>query len=156
MSESTRTSSADAGARASTGGAIPILRVTDLDASVAYYVAQMGFEEQWRSGLVASVRRDRTTLMLCEGDQGNPGTWVWIGADDVDALYAELLERGAHLRHPPANYPWGSRECQVTDLDGHVLRFGADLRPGEPTGDWLDDRGRRWLPEPGGGWHLAK
>jgi Lactoylglutathione lyase and related lyases len=154
MAESTKTGIASS--RAATGGAIPILRVTNLDASVAYYVARMGFEEQWRSGQVASVRRDRTALMLCEGDQGRSGTWVWISTSDVDVLYAELSDRGAHLRHPPANYPWGSRECQVSDLDGHVLRFGADLRPGEPTGDWLDSHGRRWLPGADGGWQLAE
>jgi catechol 2,3-dioxygenase-like lactoylglutathione lyase family enzyme len=142
--------------RASLGGVTPILRVLDLDASVAYYVDRLGFELQWRSAPVASVGRGRVSLMLCAGDQGHAGTWVWIAASDVDALYAELGERGAQLRHPPTNYPWGSRECQVIDPDGHVLRFGADLRPGEPAGEWLDGEGRRWLPLPDGGWRAAE
>jgi len=101
------------------------------------------------------VRRDRTAIMLCEGAQGNPGTWLWIGATDVDRLCAEFAAGGAFLRHAPANYPWGSRECQISDPDGHVLRFAADLRAGEPMGDWLDGFGRRWLPVPGGGWRSA-
>ena len=142
--------------RAITGGAIPILRVASLETSIPYYIAQLGFELEWRSVGMAQVRRDRTALMLCEGDQGHQGTWMWISANDVDALYAELEARGARLRHAPANYPWGSRECQVTDLDGHVLRFGADLRDGEPIGDWVDASGRRWLPVPGGGWRAAE
>lgn len=142
--------------RASLGGVIPILRVENLDASVRYYVEQLGFSLQWRSGTVASVVRDRTSMMLCEGDQGHAGTWVWISTTDVDPLYAELRDRGARLRHAPANYPWGSRECQVTDLDGHVLRFGADLKPGEPFGDWVDGQGTRWLPEPDGQWRAAE
>src|SRR4051812_5274578 len=107
-----------------TGPAIPIFRVADLEASLAYYVAQLGFAVEWRAGTVASVRRDRTALMLVEGDQGQAGTWVWISAKDVDAVYQELITRGARVRHGPTNYPWGSRECQVMDLDGHVLRFG--------------------------------
>lgn len=138
------------------GAAIPILRVADLDASVAYYVAQLGFELQWKDRGVASVTRDRASLMLCSGDQGHAGTWMWISASDVDDLYAEFQSRGARLRHPPANYPWGSRECQVTDLDGHVLRFGSDLRKGEPMGDWLDGDGRRWVAVSGGGWLAAE
>lgn len=142
--------------RATLGGVIPILRVADLDASVAYYVERLGFTLQWRADPVASVGRDRTSVMLCAGDQGQAGTWVWIGASDVDALYVELAGRGARLRHPPTNYPWGSRECQVADPDGHVLRFGADLRPGEPTGAWLDGEGRRWVPGPDGGWREAE
>jgi len=141
---------------ATLGGVVPILRVANLERSVAYYIAQLGFELQWQTEPMASVRRDRTSVMLCEGDQGHPGTWLWIAANDVDALYAEFVARGAHLRHEPANYPWGSRECQVTDIDGHVLRFGADLRDGEPIGDWLDGAGRRWLPVPSGGWHAAE
>ena len=142
--------------RPTTGGVVPILRVADLEASTRYYVAQLGFELDWRSGGMASVRRDRTAIMLCEGDQGHAGTWLWIAASDVDALYAEFESRGARLRHGPANYPWGSRECQVMDVDGHVLRFGADLRAGEPMGEWLDGAGRRWLPQRDGGWRLAE
>ncbi len=142
--------------RTTTGGATPILRVVSLETSIAYYIAQLGFELEWRSDGMASVRRHRTSVMLCEGDQGCDGTWLWISTSDVDALYSELEARGARLRHAPANYPWGSRECQITDPDGHVLRFGADLRDGEPMGDWLDGSGRRWLPVPGGGWRSAE
>lgn len=136
--------------------AIPILRVEDLDASVTYYVERLGFQLQWRSDPLASVGRDSTSIMLAEGDQGQPGTWVWIAASDVDELYGEFEARGARLRHPPANYPWGSRECQVTDPDGHVLRFGAESAPGDPLGDWLDGEGRRWTPQPDGGWRAVE
>lgn len=147
--------STDPPARPALGGVIPILRVENLDVSIAYYVGQLGFRLQWRSGSIASVGRDRTSLMLSEGDQGQAGTWVWIAASDVDELYAEFQAHGARLRHPPANYPWGSRECQVADPDGHVLRFGAESRPNEPIGDWLDGQGRRWLHQADGGWRAA-
>ena len=143
-------------ARAALGGVFPILRVADLEASLKYYEAQLGFEVQWRSGTVASVQRDRTAIMLCEGDQGHAGTWLWIAVSDADAIYAELQGRGARMRHVPANYPWGSRECQIMDLDDHVLRFGSDLRQGEPMGDWLDGSGQRWLPVEGGGWRAVQ
>jgi len=142
--------------RATLGGIVPILRVADLEASVAYYVECLGFNVQWRADPVASVGRDGATLMLCAGDQGQAGTWVWGATSDVDALYEELRGRGARLRHPPTNYPWGSRECQVSDPDGHVLRFGADLRLGEPMGEWLDGDGRRWVPGPDGDWRAAE
>jgi catechol 2,3-dioxygenase-like lactoylglutathione lyase family enzyme len=137
------------------GSAVPIFRVDNLDISIAYYVERLGFELQWRTDPLASVGRDRTSFMLSEGDQGQPGTWVWISAGDVDQLYEELQGRGALLRHPPTNYPWGSRECQVLDPDGHVLRFGAESRPGEPLGAWLDGQGRHWLPQPDGSWRAA-
>jgi len=73
-------------AQATLGGVFPILRVADLDASVSYYETQLGFEVQWRSGTVASVQRDRAALMLCQGDQGQAGTWLWIAVSDADAI----------------------------------------------------------------------
>jgi len=125
------------------GGVTPILRVEKLDVSLAFYTERLGFAEEWRDGGFASVARGRATLMLCEGDQGHAGTWVYVGVSDADALHEELRARGVAIRHPPANYPWGAREMQVTDPDGHVLRFGSDALPGEPLGEWLDGNRRR-------------
>ena len=34
--------------------------------------------------------------------------------------------RGAIIREPPTDYPWGVREMNVEDLDGHRLRIGGD------------------------------
>jgi uncharacterized glyoxalase superfamily protein PhnB len=136
--------------------AIPIFRVESLEVSIAYYVECLGFRVEWRGEPLASVVRDRMSIMLSEGDQGQPGTWVWVAAENVDELWEELRARGASLRHPPTNYDWGSRECQVTDPDGHVIRFGAESTPGEPLGDWLDGQGKRWTPQPDGGWRAAE
>jgi catechol 2,3-dioxygenase-like lactoylglutathione lyase family enzyme len=138
------------------GTAVPIFRVERLDVSVAYYVERLGFHLQWRTDPLASVGRDRTSIMLSEGDQGQPGSWVWIAAGNVDELYAELHARGARLRHPPTNYPWGSRECQVADPDGHVLRFGMESKPSEPLGEWLDGEGKRWMPQSDGAWRAVE
>lgn len=60
--------------------------------------------------------------------------------------------RGATIRQPPTNYPWGSREVHVFDPDGHVLRLGADAPAGEPLGTWLDEAGTRWQAHPDGTW----
>ena len=136
-------------------GVTPVLRVSDLDASLAYYTRSLGFGVDWRDddgNSFASVSRGRCHLFLSVGDQGNPGSWMWIGVSDVDALHDELLAKGARIRHPPANYPWGSRELQLEDPDGNVLRFGSENKLGEPFGDWLDMRGVRWRREPGRGW----
>jgi hypothetical protein len=78
-----------AGPRAATGRAIPILRVTNLEARIDYNVTQLGFAVEWRSGVVAPVKRDRTSIMLCEDVRGNSGMWLWISTSDVDALYAD-------------------------------------------------------------------
>lgn len=135
--------------------ATPILRVSDLDASLAWYTGILGFTLDWRDddgNSFASVTRDRCNLFLASGDQGHPGSWMWIGVSDVDVLHQELLAKGARVRQAPVNFPWGSREMQLEDPDGNVLRLGSENKPGEPFGDWLDGQGVRWRREPEGGW----
>lgn len=134
------------------GGATPILRVADFDASVAYYVDVLGFTLAWQHGRFGAVRRGDASLMLCEGSQGHPGTWVWLGVDDADALHREYVASGARIRHEPRNFPWGSRELHVFDPDGHVLRLGSASPHGAPLGNWLEEDGVEWQPQPEGGW----
>jgi catechol 2,3-dioxygenase-like lactoylglutathione lyase family enzyme len=134
------------------GGATPILRVADFDASVAYYVNVLGFTLEWQHGRFGSVRRDHAALMLCEGSQGHAGTWVWLAVGDADALYREYVASGARIRHEPRNFPWGSRELHVFDPDDHVLRLGADAPEDGPPGDWLEEDGVEWRSQADGNW----
>jgi catechol 2,3-dioxygenase-like lactoylglutathione lyase family enzyme len=138
------------------GGASPVLPVRDLAASIDHYVRALGFAVDWGDGSgFAAVSRGECTLFLCQGEQGHPGTWAWIGVDDAQALFEEYRSTGAKIRHPPTSYPW-ALEMQVEDPDGNVLRLGSDPKEDEPTGEWLDMHGRRWLPSPSGGWTLAE
>ncbi len=130
-------------------GITPILRVRNVRASIEHYVNVLGFQVDWETPIFASVSRDRAHVFLSEGDQGNPGSWVWIGVTDAAALFDEYSRKGASIRHPPTNYEW-AYEMQVEDLDGNVLRMGSDQRPGDPIGEWLDMRGGVWrLTSPG-------
>jgi catechol 2,3-dioxygenase-like lactoylglutathione lyase family enzyme len=82
-------------------GVTPILRVNDLEASLNYYVGVLGFKINWRGddgNSFASVSRGDCHLFLSVGDQGNAGSWMWIGVSDVDALHEELLAKGAYCR----------------------------------------------------------
>ena len=110
---------------------IPILSVRRLHESLRYYRDILGFEPEWGSeegSAMASVARDGKSIMLCEGAQGQPGTWVWIGVEDIRPLYRELTRRGAKIRQEPVNQPW-AYEMQIEDPDGHVLRFGSEPLP---------------------------
>jgi len=107
------------------GRAIPILGVGNLQKSLAYYEKVLGFKENWISPPLASVSRDRCSVMLAEGEQGNPGTWVWFGVGDAQRVYEELKASGAKIILPPKSYPW-ALEMRVEDPVGHVLRLGSD------------------------------
>ena len=134
------------------GHAMPIFRVRDLEASLRYYTRVLGFRVDWKDPRVlASVSREKLCLFLCEGDQSAPRAWVWIGARNIVPLHAELVKRGAIIRHPPTNH-WWALEMQVADPDGNVLRIGSEPRKREPEGEWLDAKGAKWRKGSDGKW----
>lgn len=108
-------------------GLTPILSVRNVPASIAHYVGVLGFEKAWDWGeppTFACVTRDDVCLFFCEDAQGQPGTWLSVFVEDVDALHEEYVASGANVRQPPTNFSWGMREMNVEDPDGHRLRFG--------------------------------
>ena len=116
----------------------PILRVSDMAVSVAYYTRALGFvNAEWGTNDFTLLSRDGAGIYLCRGAQGHPGTWAWVGVEDVEALYREYLASGACIRYPPRNYPW-ALEMIVEDPDGHVLRFGSDPVASRPFDAWTE------------------
>jgi catechol 2,3-dioxygenase-like lactoylglutathione lyase family enzyme len=106
--------------------ASPILNVSSMARSERYYVDVLGFgNAEWGGDDFTCVTRDGANIYLSEGDQGQPGTWVWLGVEDVEALHKEYIRSGATILQPPENFSW-AREMKVADPDGHVLRFGSD------------------------------
>jgi len=101
----------------------PILRVENLEASRGYYIQMLGFSLDWDADGMISVSRDGKSIMLCEGEQGVAGVWLWIGVDDADVFFAEFSARGAQIRNPPQNFSW-TYEFEVEDP--HVLRVGSE------------------------------
>jgi catechol 2,3-dioxygenase-like lactoylglutathione lyase family enzyme len=103
--------------------AIPILRVADAAAAVAWY-GRLGFAKEWEHrfepGLPAfvSVARGRVRLFLSEhrGD-ARPDTLVYLRVGDVDAIATEF---GVAVEQAP----W-AREVELRDLDGNRLRIGT-------------------------------
>ncbi len=120
-------------------GVTPILNVKDVEASIAYYVDQLGFHKDWDwddpVGF-ASVSRGEVTIFLCRDGQGGSGTWMSIWVEDVDALHDEYQRRGAIIRQAPKNFPWGCREMNVADPDGHRFRMSSNTT-GESDGEPL-------------------
>ncbi len=126
------------------GSPMPVFRVKDVDASIAYYRNALGFELRWRAGdSFACVARDKCSIFLTDDNQSQPRMWVWIGVPDVRALDSQYVASGANIRNPPENFEWGL-EMQIEDLDGNVLRIASDMEKGRPLGVWRDADGVRW------------
>ena len=112
-------------------GSAPVLRVEDMDRSLAFYVGQLGFRNaEWGDNVFTFVSRDKAGLYLCKGGQGRGAAWAWIGVSDAAELHEELQAKGVAIRMPPTNYYW-ALEMHVEDPDGNVLRLGSEPLPGE-------------------------
>jgi len=123
---------------------MPVFRVKDVAASLAYYLNALAFELRWRaSDSVACVARDKCSIMLTEDNQSQPRMWIWIGVEDVRALHSQFVTSGAKIRNPPNNFEW-ALEMQVEDLDDNVLRIGSDMEKDQPLGVFRDADGVGW------------
>jgi catechol 2,3-dioxygenase-like lactoylglutathione lyase family enzyme len=114
----------------------PILRVEDMAVSRAFYTEVLEFEEaDWGNDYFTMMVRDGLSLFLCRGEQGQHGTWAWIGFEgNIHAWHRQCVERGATIRREPTNYYW-AYEFQVEDPDGHVLRIGTEPDTSQPFAD---------------------
>ena len=108
----------------------PILSVANLEAAFRYYTEILQFEKCWDWGDppdFGCIAFGDVQLFLCQGGQGQPGTWLFLTIDGVDDYFNEIKSRGADILMEPTNMPWGMRELQVRDPESHVLRIGTSL-----------------------------
>jgi hypothetical protein len=83
------------------GSPVPVFRVKDVGASIAYYLQALGFELRWRASEgFACVAREKCSIFLTSDNQSQPRMWVWIGVEDVRALHTQYVASGARIRNP--------------------------------------------------------
>lgn len=113
---------------------VPALRVTDYARSREFYTAGLGFrvdgEHRFAPHLpvFATVSRDGLVLYLTEhtGDCP-PGALVHLFVPDVDAWYADLVDRGVPVHEAPNESIEGLRDMTVLDPDGNQIRVCTRL-----------------------------
>jgi catechol 2,3-dioxygenase-like lactoylglutathione lyase family enzyme len=105
---------------------VPILRVADADAAVAWYT-RLGFRKEWEHRFdqdcpaFVSVAQGPVRLFLSEhlGD-ARPDTLVFLVVDDVDAVVTEF-------GRPAGDQPYGC-DFELRDPDGNRLRISTRAR----------------------------
>jgi catechol 2,3-dioxygenase-like lactoylglutathione lyase family enzyme len=110
-----------------------ILNVKDVEASLRFYVNQLGFTSPWRhdedgKAHVAQVERQGCALILARSWPENTGKglmFISLNAEPetqvaaLDALRAELEAKGVSVREGS----WGYKLLVVDDLDGNQLLY---------------------------------
>ncbi len=117
---------------------VPLFFTMDIPGTLAYYEAKLGFKclSTWQDPPVYAIAaRDHQAIHFRCAEPPTPNrnkyaeelldAYVFI--EDADSLYAEYAARGVEFTRGLANMPWQSREFVVTDCDGRLLAFGANL-----------------------------
>ncbi len=117
--------------------AIPNIFVKDFQAALAYYTGPLGFHPLFVYGEVpfyAHVARDAAILAIrhvarpvIDHSAGEALLSAFVEVADVDALHAELQAAGAKIWQRPRDEPWAMRSLIVSDPDGNLVCFAADL-----------------------------
>lgn len=127
---------------------------TDLDAALAFYTQQLGFEVhddvpmgpemRWLTVGEPGSSRDHGTgheLLLCAIDHHIPPASrqamreivakgdlaVFIGVADLDGTFEKLRAAGAEILQEPVDQPYGVRDAAVRDPSGNHLRLSQPL-----------------------------
>lgn len=128
---------------------------TDLDAALAFYTQQLGFEihddvqmgpeMRWLTvGTPGSSRAPGVghEILLASIDHHIPppdrqamreivtkgDLAVLIGVDDLDKTFEKLRAAGAEILQEPVDQPYGVRDAAVRDPSGNHLRLSQPLR----------------------------
>jgi catechol 2,3-dioxygenase-like lactoylglutathione lyase family enzyme len=118
----------------------PVLLVRDIVASANYYRDKLGFsyDRFWgEPPNFCMVQRDGNTMMLSLVHPGTElmphwkvvnGMWnAYFWVDDVESLYREFQESGAHIEYTLGVKDYGVKEFGIQDLDGYDIAFGEVL-----------------------------
>lgn len=132
------------------GGLCPLIQVFDMNASIAFYCGQLGFEIVQDSGEVDTpegriflwcwLRLGGADLMLNtaydEGERpasrdparqkAHRDTGLYFDSPDVDDVAASLESKGVAFEGP-RDSPYGMRQLWFSDPDGYQLCFQAPV-----------------------------
>ena len=115
---------------------IPQLSVTSVEKSIEYYTTVLGFTKifDWpadeENKTYGVIQKGEATVHLSEDEQGPRGIMVYYELKDVDVvdkLHEQYKAAGAKIKQPPTDEVWGMREMLVEDIDGHIMRIGAEF-----------------------------
>jgi len=113
---------------------MPILAVSDLEASIDFYTSKLGFELAFSMNGPDGVRNFAFVALgkAHIGLQADPSLasprgqgavfMVYVPDEtDIDAFYAGVVSRGTTIAREIADMYWGDRTFTVADPDGFVV-----------------------------------
>jgi catechol 2,3-dioxygenase-like lactoylglutathione lyase family enzyme len=125
-------SPAPAGAPFTLGRLAPMVFVTDIARSVAFYREVFGFEKEFENGdpvgfVILVKDAAELHLSLVPGHRGHTANVAHLMVDDADALYVRLEQHGVRIVKAIRDADYGMRTFVFADPDGNRIDVGEDL-----------------------------
>jgi uncharacterized glyoxalase superfamily protein PhnB len=108
----------------------PELPTASLQNALAYFEQNLGFRVAMQipdRGYAIIERDDIAIHLFQDGSEKHSPVGLHIFTSDLEALYAEFQQSGAHLSQAIVRKPWGNRDFRVRDDFGDELKFTEPL-----------------------------
>lgn len=116
--------------------AIPVLPVTSIEETLAFFETKLGFTRHIDSTDYAGVERDGLQIhfWLCADPELPKSSSCRLNVVAVDGFYDRCFRAGlVGEADVPAEKPWGFREFTVVDPSGNCVVFAEEI-PG-----WVEE-----------------
>lgn len=115
-----------------TKGSATTFHVSELEASMRFYIEVLGFTERFRFGNYCGVEHGEVRIHLSGPGVPNKrqigqGS-IYIFCDEVDDFHRLITSRGAVSQAPPKDYEYGMRDFVVEDPDKNLIAFGHEIQ----------------------------
>ena len=115
----------------------PLLVVTDMDKSVAFYKKVFGLHVIMDFGANKTLTGGLTLQTLATWRDfigtdavsfGSNSFEIYFEADDFDAFAEKLKTCAVEYVHPIKEHAWGQRVVRIYDPDRHILEIGENIK----------------------------
>jgi len=115
----------------------PMLVVTDMERSVAFYknvfgfrvVMDFGANKTLTGGLVLQTLETwREFIATDDVSFGGRSFEIYLEEDNFDVFAEHLKDCEVEYVHPIKEHSWGQRVVRIYDPDGHILEIGENIK----------------------------
>lgn len=115
----------------------PMLIVTDIDRSVAFYrkvfglrvIMDFGANKTLTGGLALQTLETWQEFIGTDNIAfGNNNFELYFEEDDFDVFIERLKEYDVEYVHPVKTHSWGQRVVRIYDPDRHIIEIGENLK----------------------------
>lgn len=118
---------------------VPVLHYPDVVEAAEWLCRNYGFSIRLQIGThrIQMLTADGTGAIVVREDDGIPRpTSVLVRVQDVVGLERRLRAANVNVLQPPTEFPYGERQMEVRDFNGHHWSFSETFADVDPA-SWL-------------------